>query len=66
MINKFYQGSNSKFKDDILKGSASGPLYINTVKMFHQKDCKNFDVFGRVFSGTIHQGQKVRIFGEAY
>jgi U5 small nuclear ribonucleoprotein component len=42
---------------------ATGPLFIHTVKMYHQKDYKNFDVLGRIISGKIKQGEKVRILG---
>jgi hypothetical protein len=31
--------------------------------MYHQKDYKNFDVLGRIISGKIKQGEKVRILG---
>lgn len=34
--------------------------------MYHQKDYKSFDVLGRIISGTIKQGQKVRVLGESY
>ena len=41
-----------------------GPLLINIVKYYNKPDCKTFDAFGRVISGTIKLGQKVKIMGE--
>ncbi len=35
-------------------------------KMFPTKDFKRFRAFGRVFSGTIAGGMKVRIQGSEY
>lgn len=34
--------------------------------MYHQKDYKTFDVLGRIISGTLKKGQKVRVLGEGY
>ena len=34
--------------------------------MYHKNDYKTFDAFGRVFSGKIVKGQKLRIMGENY
>lgn len=66
IVNKFYRGVRSNFRSEIQKGSAEGPLLIHTVKMYHQKDYKTFDVLGRIISGTLKKGQKVRVLGEGY
>ena len=34
--------------------------------MYHNKDYKNFGVLGKVVSGTIRKGDKLRIMGENY
>jgi len=39
---------------------------VNTVKNYHQPDCLSFDSFGRVFSGTICTGDKIKVLGEAF
>jgi U5 small nuclear ribonucleoprotein component len=59
IIDAHYTGSQTadSFYDQIIKCSRDGPLYIHTVKMFNKVDCKSFDVFGRVLSGTIREGQ---------
>ncbi|KAL3678399.1 hypothetical protein R1sor_021355 [Riccia sorocarpa] len=46
--------------------NSSGPLMVNVTKLYPKADCSVFDSFGRVFSGTIHTGQKVRVLGEGY
>jgi len=43
-----------------------GPLMVNTVKNYHQPDCMTFDSFGRVFSGTICKGDRIKVLGEAF
>jgi U5 small nuclear ribonucleoprotein component len=39
---------------------------IHTVKNYHRPDCNAFDVFGRVMSGTIFRGDRVKILGETF
>lgn len=43
-----------------------GPLMMYVSKMVPTSDKGRFYAFGRVFSGTISMGQKVRIMGPAY
>ena len=33
------------------------------VKQYHRPDCNAFDVFGRVMSGTVFRGDRVKILG---
>jgi 116 kDa U5 small nuclear ribonucleoprotein component len=44
----------------------TGYLMVQTVKQYHRPDCRAFDVFGRVLSGTLFRGDRVKILGEAY
>lgn len=44
----------------------NGPLVMYISKHFPTKDNSRFHSFGRIFSGTIQTGQKVRILGPAY
>jgi elongation factor 2 len=44
----------------------SGPLMMYVSKMVPSQDKGRFYAFGRVFSGTIFAGQKVRIMGANY
>merc|ERR1712032_901885 len=45
---------------------ADGPLMVYVSKMVPTSDKGRFYAFGRVFSGTIATGQKVRILGPNY
>ena len=66
IIQKFYRGSDSDFRKEVSKGSKEGPLLIQTVKMYHKQDYKNFDVLGRIVSGTLKKKDRLRILGENY
>lgn len=44
----------------------AGPLMVNVTKLYPKSDCSVFDAFGRVYSGTIHTGQALRVLGEGY
>uniref|UniRef100_A0A7S0VAR1 Tr-type G domain-containing protein n=1 Tax=Hemiselmis tepida TaxID=464990 RepID=A0A7S0VAR1_9CRYP len=46
--------------------NASGPLIVYISKMIPSTDKGRFVAFGRVFSGTVKTGQKVRIMGPSY
>ncbi|KAI8820180.1 P-loop containing nucleoside triphosphate hydrolase protein [Fimicolochytrium jonesii] len=43
-----------------------GPLMVHIVKLYNATDMTGFDAFGRVMSGTVKLGQKVRVLGEGY
>ena len=45
---------------------SEGPLVVHTTKLYPSEDGIQFYAFGRVFSGTLHAGQQVRILGEGY
>jgi U5 small nuclear ribonucleoprotein component len=44
----------------------NGPLMIHITKLYNSADGEKFDAFGRVMSGTIRSGQKVRVLGEGF
>lgn len=37
-----------------------GPLVIHITKLFPKQDCSRFDAFGRILSGSVRPGDKVR------
>jgi elongation factor 2 len=43
-----------------------GPLMIYISKMIPTNEKGRFYAFGRVFSGTVSSGQKIRIMGSNY
>jgi U5 small nuclear ribonucleoprotein component len=44
----------------------NGQLMIYITKLYHNPDLTAFDVLGRVMSGTITNGDRVRVLGEGY
>ncbi|KAH9247505.1 hypothetical protein BASA81_014890 [Batrachochytrium salamandrivorans] len=56
----------SKYADAIRACDPNGPLMIQAVKLYNADDVTTFDTFGRVMSGTVSTGQRVRILGEGY
>ncbi|KAK1442820.1 translation elongation factor-related protein [Babesia gibsoni] len=57
---------NTRICKDIAKCNPDGQLMIFTVKNYYRLNGSTFDVFGRVMSGTVHKGQRVKILGEEY
>jgi len=43
-----------------------GPLMVHVVKLFAAEQAPAFRALGRVLSGTLYRGQKVRVLGEQY
>ena len=43
-----------------------GPLVVHICKLFPKADTSAFDAYGRILSGTVKPGDKVRVLGEAY
>jgi U5 small nuclear ribonucleoprotein component len=50
----------------VQKCDDKGLLVVNTVKNYHQPSGMAFDCFGRVMSGTICKGDRVKVLGEAF
>lgn len=46
--------------------NSHGPVVIYVAKLFPTPDCSSFDAFGRVFSGSVKAGDKVRVLGQSY
>lgn len=62
-----YEGPlDDPYADAIRKADSSGPLMLYVSKMIPSHDKGRFYAFGRVFSGTVQTGQKVRIMGPNY
>ena len=43
-----------------------GPLVVAVAKLFPKSDVSAFDALGRILSGTVKPGDRVRVLGEAY
>jgi len=57
---------DDKYAQAIKNCDGEGPLCMYVSKMVPTSDKGRFFAFGRVFSGTIRSGQKVRIMGPNY
>lgn len=50
----------------LVRCDTTGPLMVQVTKLYHKADLSAFDALGRVFSGTIRTGQRVKVLGEGY
>lgn len=66
-VERCYTGpQDSTLAEHMRACNPHGPLVVYICKLFPKKDCSRFDAFGRIMSGTVKPGDKVRILGEAY
>ncbi len=65
IVAQHYRGSGP-FREEVKKGSSDGPLLLNIVKLYHANDYKNFRALGRVISGKVKKGERLKVMGEAY
>ena len=66
-ITKYYTGDRSTdaYKR-MIEMSPEGPAVVEVVKLYNKPDCKTFDCLGRVISGVLKRGRRVRVLGERY
>jgi len=66
-VDTLYEGPlDDKCANGIRNCDPNGPLMLYISKMVPTSDKGRFYAFGRVFSGTVSTGQKVRIMGPNY
>jgi len=66
-VERLYTGDKvSREGEDMRKCNQAGILMLNTVKLVSDATGKSFLALGKVLSGTLTVGQKVRVLGEAY
>lgn len=62
-----YAGNrNSEVGVSMCNCDATGPLMVNVVKLYNTPDGTKFLALGRIYSGTVRSGQRVRVLGESY
>uniref|UniRef100_A0A5S6QJ46 Tr-type G domain-containing protein n=1 Tax=Trichuris muris TaxID=70415 RepID=A0A5S6QJ46_TRIMR len=62
-----YTGPNrGDIWDALVNCDPDGPLMVQTTKNYTTPDTSSFYAFGRVFCGTLHAQQDVKILGENY
>jgi 116 kDa U5 small nuclear ribonucleoprotein component len=57
---------DSELAEAMINCDPAGPLMIHVTKMYNSVDMGGFEAFGRVMSGTVKTGMKVRVLGERY
>jgi len=57
---------SSDLRNQLAQCDPKGPLCINIVKLFNNELDGRFYAFGRVISGTLKQGQDVKVLGEGF
>ncbi|KAM3406038.1 hypothetical protein ACQJBY_000219 [Aegilops geniculata] len=66
-VESLYEGPlDDKYAEAIKKCDPEGPLMLYVSKMVRASDVGRFFAFGRVFSGRIAAGMKVRVMGPSY
>ena len=61
-VDQCYTGNlNTPCAKSMLKCDRKGPLMVNVVKNYTRPDCTAFDSFGRVLSGTVRVGDRVKV-----
>jgi len=66
-IHTLYTGDRkSELALEMSKCDPEGPLLCQTTKLFPSTDATVFHALTRVYSGTLHAGQTVKVLGESY
>lgn len=52
--------------DFMMQCNPRGPLVMHITKLFPKQDCSRFDAFGRIVSGTLRVGDRVKVLGEGF
>src|SRR5579862_9162198 len=66
-IERTYTGpQDTALAESLRNCDPEGPLMVSVTKLFSSTDAKTFTAFGRVMSGTLRRGDKVRVLGEGY
>jgi U5 small nuclear ribonucleoprotein component len=66
-VNHAYTGAmNGALYDAMVACDPAGPLMVNVVKLYSSPDGSTFHALGRIYSGTLRKGDRVRVLGESY
>eukprot|EP01042_Synura_sphagnicola_P002741 gene2741-3339_t len=66
-VTSHYSGyQSSDIAHAMLKCDRSAPLMVNVTKLYNTPDGNEFLALGRIYSGTVTKGQRVKVLGEAY
>ncbi|KAL7547098.1 hypothetical protein ACHAWF_010417 [Thalassiosira exigua] len=66
-VARCYSGPlTSRTVASMIKCDSHGPLVIHVAKLYAEPDGQSFAAFGRIYSGTVKPGDRVKVLGEAY
>ncbi|KAL7511042.1 hypothetical protein ACHAXN_007943 [Cyclotella atomus] len=66
-VARCYSGPlTSRAVTSMIKCDPHGPLVIHVAKLYAESDGQSFSAFGRIYSGTVKPGDRVKVLGESY
>lgn len=66
-VARCYTGNqDGKLVQAMIECDPRGPLMMHCVKLYASPNGQSFSAFGRIYSGTVRPGEKVRVLGEGY
>ena len=57
---------NTPIAESMIVCDPDGPVVVHITKLFPSADAEDFHAFGRVLSGTVTKGMRVKVLGEGY
>lgn len=67
-IERTYTGplDDGPISKGMLDCDSTGPTVVHVSKLYQTSDAQGFRAFGRVMSGTVQVGDRVKVLGEGY
>jgi len=67
-VDKYFQHTDASAElcAEVARCDPRGPLCIHIVKQYYNEGANDFGCYGRILSGTISQGQSIKILGRRY
>jgi 116 kDa U5 small nuclear ribonucleoprotein component len=57
---------NSDIAVSMRECNSAGPVSVHVTKLYHATDAQSFRALGRVISGTLKKGARIKVLGEGY
>ena len=66
-VTRTYSGpQNSSLAESMRECDGKAPVMVNITKLYQTADAQSFRAFGRVMSGTLTRGSRVKVLGEGF
>ncbi|KAH9982276.1 Calreticulin family-domain-containing protein [Lactifluus volemus] len=66
-VERTYTGPmNSDIAVSMRECNSAGPVSVHVTKLYHATDAQSFRALGRVISGTLKKGARIKVLGEGY